>query len=611
MLAPEERKYERELSDVGVAKRSQRHSELPRHASPEPTPGAGGDSILLLWRDQIALRTSIMKPILTFAAMAAAALPLFGQQKLVESIEVRVVNIDVVVTDRTGNPVTGLTKDDFELFENGRPQTITNLYEVKPESAAPATAIATPGAQQAEAPLLPAEMRIRRFIIFIDNFSLHPFKRNQIFKSLNKFIDEQMRPEDEAEIVVWSQSLKIITPFTTDKKALKSGIAQLSERVNAGMSIDNEADQVKRHCQELLDMARDGKMLTMPQAYDQCRSTVSAHADRVWMISKTLLEAMRLTMTTLSGLEGKKVMVFAGAHLPEQPGLELYMYMTQLFGPFIKNIQMQGFNSDRSQTFSIERLARQANADGVTMYMIDAADSRDTTSAEQSRMTETDESFTKFSNTAMAYLTLARVTGGISLTNTSNFDVAFNTVARDLNSYYSLGYKPGDDRPGDHRVVVKTKNAAYSVRSRTTYAPKTAEEQINDRVVANIYHAGMRSEWPIELRTGKPAPNGERFDIPIEISLPPTVTLLPQGDELVGGFNVYIAVGSDNGAMSKVTRSEQPIRIPKSAEAELRRKPMTFTATIIVRAGDSTLSVAAVDQISNAAGLARTRIAAR
>ncbi len=217
----------------------------------------------------------------------------------------------------------------------------------------------------------------------------------------------------------------------------------------------------------------------------------------------------------------------------------------------------------------------------------------------------------KFTNTAMAYLTLAQVTGGISLTNTSNFDVAFNTVAHDLNSYYSLGYKPADDKPGDRKVVVKTKNSAYSVRSRTTYATKTPEEQINDRVVANIYHSGMNSDWPITLKTGTPVANGERFEIPIEISLPPTVTLLPQGEELVGGFNVYIAVGSDNGAMSKVTKSEQPIRIPKSAEAELRRKPMSFMATILVRPGESTLSVAAVDQISNTTGLARTRIAAK
>ncbi len=261
-----------------------------------------------------------MKSILLLALLIAVAFPLLAQQKLVESIEVRVVNIDVVVTDRAGNPVTGLTKDDFQLFENGRPQTITNLYEVRPETTIPAPAPAATAAAAAEPTLPPpAEMRIRRFVIFIDNYSLHPFKRNQIFKSLNKFVDEQMRPEDEAEIVLWTQSLKIITPFTTDRKALKAGIAQLSERSNSGMSIDDQAEQVKRRCQDLLQMAQD-RTIAMAQAYDQCKGEVSAHADHVWMITKTLLEAMRLTMTTLSGLEGKKVMVFAGAHLPEQPG---------------------------------------------------------------------------------------------------------------------------------------------------------------------------------------------------------------------------------------------------------------------------------------------------
>lgn len=550
-----------------------------------------------------------MKRLLFSVLAATLAVPAVAQQKLVESIEVRIVNIDVVVTDRAGAPVTGLTKDDFKLFENGRPQTITNLYEVRPEAAASAA----PAAVE-QAPLPPEEMRIRRFVIFVDNYSLHPFKRNQVLKALDHFVETQMRPNDEAEIVLWTQSLKVVTPFTTDKKELKAGVARLSELSRSGMSIEDEAEQVKRHCQELLEAARDSRLMSMSQAFDECKSSVSAHSDRVWSINKTLLEAMRLTMTTLSGLEGKKVMVFAGAHMPEDPGLELYMYMSNLFQPYLRGragSDMQGFATDRKQNYSIERLARQANADGVTMYMIDAADSRDKSSAEHAGRTDTTEAFLEFTNTAMAFSTLANITGGVALSNTSNFNAAFETVARDLNSYYSLGYKPGDDNPGDRRIVVKTRNPAYTVRSRTTYAPKTSEEQIKDRVVANIYHAGMKSDWPIEVHTSKPEANGERFSVPIHVLLPSTVTLLPQGDELVGGFTVYIAVGSDSGAMSKVTKSEQPIRIPKSAEAELRKKPMTFDATIVVRPGDSTLSIAAVDQISNATGLARARIAAR
>ena len=59
-------------------------------------------------------------------------------QTAAESIEVRVVNVDVIVRDRAGKPVTGLTKADFEIYENGQKREITNLYEVRGAPASPA-----------------------------------------------------------------------------------------------------------------------------------------------------------------------------------------------------------------------------------------------------------------------------------------------------------------------------------------------------------------------------------------------------------------------------------------------------------------------------------------
>ena len=50
--------------------------------------------------------------------------------KLVEKIDVRVINVDVVVTDKKGNRVPGLTKDDFLIYENGVPKPISNFYEI-------------------------------------------------------------------------------------------------------------------------------------------------------------------------------------------------------------------------------------------------------------------------------------------------------------------------------------------------------------------------------------------------------------------------------------------------------------------------------------------------
>ncbi|MGH9424570.1 MAG: hypothetical protein ACRD3J_31645, partial [Thermoanaerobaculia bacterium] len=65
--------------------------------------------------------------VIAFAVFASAVSSLAQNS---ESIEVRVVNVDVVVRDRAGKPVTGLTKDAFEIYENGQKREITNLYEV-------------------------------------------------------------------------------------------------------------------------------------------------------------------------------------------------------------------------------------------------------------------------------------------------------------------------------------------------------------------------------------------------------------------------------------------------------------------------------------------------
>src|SRR4051812_3255894 len=48
---------------------------------------------------------------------------------LAETIDVSLVNVDVFVTSKSGERVRGLTKDDFEIFENGNRQPISNFAE--------------------------------------------------------------------------------------------------------------------------------------------------------------------------------------------------------------------------------------------------------------------------------------------------------------------------------------------------------------------------------------------------------------------------------------------------------------------------------------------------
>src|SRR5689334_5171332 len=116
----------------------------------------------------------------TAAAIAFALLAASAQAQVSEVIEVHVANVDVVVLDRAGNPITGLTKDDFQIFENGKPQPVTNFYEMRSQTLAaaePGTAPAAAGAPAA--PELSAERKKRSIIVFFDSSSIAFFARNK------------------------------------------------------------------------------------------------------------------------------------------------------------------------------------------------------------------------------------------------------------------------------------------------------------------------------------------------------------------------------------------------------------------------------------------------
>jgi VWFA-related protein len=556
------------------------------------------------------------------ALIALMALPAFPQ-KLVESIEVRVASVDVVVRDRSGKPVVGLTKDDFDLYENGVKQTITNLYEVRRDDATGAKL----AAETASSPV-PAELTQRRLVLFVDCASLQPARKHMVLASVEKFV-ERMQPGDQAMLVAWRLGLKVITPFTSDKEALRRGMSALERLGPAGEVQNSSIDEIRRETQEFIRYARE-EVLTWQEAYQRSRITVDRHAQQLIMHQRPLLDALGRMVSTLGGLEGKKVLVFVSAFVPERPGAELYQYIYDQFAPFMdrnsfaettapfedrrNDLDLQAITGvmGNSMPDDIETMARQASVNGVVLYPIDAAEVQSEISAGNNLGIEYAESFSRHENTASSMKLMARVTGGVAITQTANYDSAFDTISHDLDSYYSLGYKPvGEGNIESRKITVKAKNRAYSVRARESLILKTADDQMNDRVIANLYTEGLPSAWPISVQIGVPKNDGGKILVPVRVIMPSTITLLPQEENLVGGFTLYFALGRGDGRTSEVMRRPRELRIPTSAEPLVRAKPMTFTTAIRVNPGESLLSVAVIDQISGTTGFARTKIQAR
>src|SRR5581483_8173039 len=446
--------------------------------------------------------------------------------------------------------------------------------------------------------------------------------RNEVFASVEKFLDKLFRPGDQAMVMAWNRGLHVIVPFTDDAARIRKGLDNASRLSGGGVQMESDKTQFRRDIQDMIDNARaashgsrGSQSVEMQSVYDQSLSMARAHAESLYQDEKALTAAMSTMITTLAGLEGKKAMVFIGGQLPDKPGLDMFQWVDQTFAALLPVVPTAYREAGRfSLSNELERVAKQANANNVTMYLIDGADPTkgtvgDVTSNEPSDPTV---DFIDFTSTANVFGVMAQMTGGIALMRTNNFDLALNTVARDLGAYYSLGYRQQDDTPGDRKVLVKTKNPEFRVRSRKTYVAKTAEDQTKDRVISNAFHSQIKGDIQVTLTSTRPiAVDKGRFKVPVHITFPSDLTLLPQGDTLVGGFTLYIAVVDDNAAMSPVTKRTQTLKLKRADEALLRSRPISLTAEVLVSRGEHYISVAIVDDIANTTGYSRTRIAAQ
>ncbi|GAG41528.1 unnamed protein product, partial [marine sediment metagenome] len=128
----------------------------------------------------------------------------FTQQKKEEiprpayEVEVIVTNVDVVVTDKAGKRITGLKPENFEIYEDGLLQKLTNFYEVKGME----VYLSAPDKEKKKllVPAAPLPKKSPQFgnkiIIYFDNWHLHPLNRNWSIKKLEPFIQNNFSTDN-------------------------------------------------------------------------------------------------------------------------------------------------------------------------------------------------------------------------------------------------------------------------------------------------------------------------------------------------------------------------------------------------------------------------------
>lgn len=518
---------------------------------------------------------------------------------LVETIEVRVVNVDVIVTDRHGNRIHGLTQDDFELFDQGRRQVITNFSEIHDERVAIAESASAPSSEER------AARRRNTVVFFIDTSSIDARRRHRVFDEMRRFAADALLPGDRAMVAVWNRSFRIVLPFSESAENVQEALAEAEQEAN-GRALSLERDTTKRQIlDELADALEKGE--GVDDAYRNGRLYARRYADQMYARGRSLLLSVTSTMTLLGGDEDRKAFVYVGESLPAKAGMDMIQFVEETFAPYhLSDHSTPEFDS-LSMNKWLEKAGRSANASGVTMYMIaggglekisvDPADPE----PEASLLSLNAER----SETIASFVGLSDQTGGVALVGGDPRKV-LQQIVDDFHSYYSLGFRPGGARAGKLRV--RTKNPDYVVRARESYALRTVADEMADRVAANFHQAGSRGDLLVHVILGPPVPE-KRNSIRVRANVTvegDRITLLPRGGMLVGEVTVLICGGNPDRESSKITRRTQRLEIPIEDEKRFRAGHLTFSFDVVLaKDGEKIVSVGVLDTISGLYGTAR------
>jgi VWFA-related protein len=546
-----------------------------------------------------------------FTALLALLLVLSarGQQpaelpRVTGAVETTVVNIDVVVTDRKGSPVTGLKAEDFEVWHDRKPVTITNFSEVR--AAEPAPAPAGAGATSTVAvPQAPSEpYRPHRIIVlYFDRLALFEKpSRDALFGSLGKLLDRTLGPGDEATVVAWNRSMKTVLPLTDDREEIDAALREV-EKQSARLPHENsDLDAVSADAAWLRSLpaaAAAGGTNQLPRSL-----AAQALADQ-----KSKTAALKGLLATLGGMDGRKILVLASHRFSRYAGEEFFLGKRETgqgaFSSDVKEFDAKGL---------LEELTDSANAQRVTLYTLfpegwemevpSASDSRDDNPSLDAPPVGR-RSQLVWSNEMEALDFVAERTGGLSASGPAAIREVVAKVANDLDSYYSIGYSPPASGSGRFAVTVKVKNRDLVVRTRRSLVEKAPEEKMMDRVLANLFSRDRQGHLPIAVSAQKAVAKKGQLRVTLEVQVPiGRLALLPAARGVKGAFSVFVAAAGAGGEFSDVTRQRRAFEIPSRDLARAKAGHYTYELDVLVNSRNARVSVGVWDEFGREAGFA-------
>lgn len=401
--------------------------------------------------------------VVLIVSAAAAAEQQQTQQPVFRS-GVQVVEVDARVFDGQGRFVTDLTRADFEILEDGVPQTIVAMALVdggavttsRTMPTSPPSTATTPD-PRTHAPTTPSGRQT--WIFFFDLANLTPgggFDRAK--KAVEEFIATRFREGDLAGVVAGDRMVNNrLTSLRAELAQAVRSVKPLTEKRTRDVELKREFPKFRDE-NEAIEVARENKEVIQRVFQRACLEgdcspfVIEQIREKGRRFAREIQGATLATFNTINGL---------ASGLAKMPGPKTIVYLSDGFvietqEATLRNIVGQTARAGaRVYAIDVRGLSR-----GLNSASIDAVGSPGADSAPPS-----------FDSLEDGVNSLAVDTGGMMIRNENNIGRALDTIAADTNTYYVLGYQPSNTNfDGKYRKIeIRVKRPGVKVRARQGY----------------------------------------------------------------------------------------------------------------------------------------------
>jgi len=406
--------------------------------------------------------TSVFFAVLALVAATAAA-------QTHESITVQVIDVPVYVFSN-GKPIRNLTKDDFKLFVNGKPQTIDYF---DPIDFSPVAA-AAPDVKSAPPAANPRERRL--FLLLFDLAYNRPAALHRARAAAAQMVDRALPRDYFGVAITTSRGAKFIIPFTHDRDVIRRALLKLSPSSAHDSLAISITDAEREDADAWVPIGGAGRGKGEDSMPEILASFGPEEQQRSKNVAQAQLEDVAAIAARLGGLEGyKHVVLFSEG--------------------FSANLFNAGNGRDPSMVNTLKSMADSFHAAGALFHTVDLGpvgndvlirgkpataplSSPDAGLLSNAGFAST--SIRQFDDSRDETLAmLARETGGRFLHWTNDFSAALADLSTTVSAGYRLGFRPVNPRQGENAIDVKVKNVprgtTVSFRTGFSSVPETRD----------------------------------------------------------------------------------------------------------------------------------------